>query len=434
VTRDILLALGLVLSTASQLRLAGLPIGPGEVCLVAWIAAMLGGTKELLRSKLTPALARMLLFWAIFSTSLCIGSMTAFAISDIHDPNLFIHDVLAYPLLAAISCLTTVGPGAGRRMQRSAWLLILLSIAFFGIQLAWSWDLIAIPQMDPWYWDRFRGLSENPNQLAMFCAIITFLSLHFAESAVGTGRKLTAFLCTILSAYVGRLTKSDTYGLILITGVLLFLMLKLRSWLLTSERRFTFRAAAAGIIVFALPLLGAVGLVFANLIEIETLDLAKEMAKGTNEETSETANIRLEAWSRAIDRGVESGMLGLGPGPHIEIPAVLVAARQEAAEPLYIEHPQVNGTPNFEAHNTFLDLFTQGGLIAVLSFTWIIATTFRLVHRIQLDALTAMLCGITILCIFHLVIRQPLFWFAIAFAMVAGTETRSLPAAPNRSK
>jgi O-antigen ligase len=127
-------------------------------------------------------------------------------------------------------------------------------------------------------------------------------------------------------------------------------------------------------------------------------------------------------------------MLGLGPGPHVEIPDVLVAARQEAAEPLYIEHPQVNGTPNFEAHNTFLDLFTQGGLIAVLSFIWLIATTFRLVHRIQLDALTVMLCGITILCMFHLVIRQPLFWFAIAFAMVAGAETRSLAVAPNRSK
>ncbi|MEO8317452.1 MAG: O-antigen ligase family protein [Bradyrhizobium sp.] len=432
--RDVLLALGLVLSTASQLRPAGLPIGPGEVCLVIWIAATLGGTRELLRSKLTAALARMLLFWAFFITSLCIGSMTAFAISDIHDPNLFIHDVLAYPLLAAISWLTTVESNAGVRLQRSAWLLILLSIAVFGIQLAWSWDFIAIPPMDPWYWDRFRGFSENPNQLAMFCAIITFLSLHFAESAVGTGRKLTAFLCTILSVYVGRLTKSDTYGLILITGVLLFVMLKLRSWLLTPERKFTFRAAAAGTIVFALPLIGAVGLVFANLIEIETLDLAKEMAKGTNEETSETANIRLDAWSRAIDRGIESGMLGLGPGPHIEIPAVLVAARLEATEPLYIEHPQVNGTPNFEAHNTFLDLFTQGGLIAVLSFTWLIATTFRLIYRIRLDALTVMLCGITILCVFHLVIRQPLFWFAIAFAMVAGTETRSLPDAPNRSK
>ena len=68
-----------------------------------------------------------------------------------------------------------------------------------------------------------------------------------------------------------------------------------------------FRAAAAGTIVFALPLIGAAGLVFANLIEIETLDLAQGMAKGTNEETSETANIRLDAWSRAIDHCPKCG-------------------------------------------------------------------------------------------------------------------------------
>jgi hypothetical protein len=434
VIRDALLALGLVLSTASQLRPTGLPVGPGELCLVTWIALMLGGTRDLLRSKLTPALSRMLVFWALFATSLCIGSMTAFAISDIHDPNLFIHDSLAYPLLAAISLLATADSSAGCRLQRSAWLLVWFSNVFFAIQLAWGWNLISIPEMDPWYWDRFRGLSENPNQLAIFCAISTFLSLHFAEHFPGVRRRLAALLCTILSVYVGRLTKSDTYGLILVAGMLLFLMLKLRTWLLMPGRKLTFRAAAAGLVLVASPIIGATALLFANLVEIETADLAKDMAKGTSEETSETANIRLDAWSRAIDRGIESGMLGLGPGPHIEIPPTLVAARQDAVEPKYIEHPQVNGTPNFEAHNTFLDLFTQGGLIAVLSFGWLIATAFRLVYRVPLDALTAMLCGITILCVFHLVIRHPLFWFAIAFAMVVGTNARDLSPRLTRSK
>ena len=39
---DLLLVLGILLSTASQLRPAGAPIGPGEVCLVIWAALMLG--------------------------------------------------------------------------------------------------------------------------------------------------------------------------------------------------------------------------------------------------------------------------------------------------------------------------------------------------------------------------------------------------------
>ena len=432
--QDASLALGLVLSTASQLRPAGLPIGPGEICLVIWIALVLSGMRDLARSKLTPALSRMLVFWVSFTISLCIGSMTAFVIGDIHDPGLFLHDLFAYPLLAAVSLLSSVEPSAGRRTDRAAWLLILFSIVFFAIQIALGWDLIAAPQIDPWYWDRLRGLSENPNQPAFFCALITFLSLHFAEHAAGVGRKMIAGFCIILSVYVGRLTKSDTFALILVTGILLYAALKLRSWLLMPERRPTFRAAAASAIVVALPIIAAAGLLLANLIEVEAPALALQMAKGTSDETSETANIRIQSWGRAIDRGIDSGMLGLGPGPHIEIPPILVAARRETIEPRHLEHPTVNSTPNFEAHNTFLDLFTQGGLIAILMFTWLIATTFRLVYRARLDALTVMLLSITILSIFHLAIRHPLFWFAIAFALVTGTDARNVSPELIRSK
>jgi hypothetical protein len=40
VAYDVVLALGLLLTTASQLRVPGLPIGPGEVCLAIWILLM----------------------------------------------------------------------------------------------------------------------------------------------------------------------------------------------------------------------------------------------------------------------------------------------------------------------------------------------------------------------------------------------------------
>lgn len=421
---DALLALGLILSIASQLRPAGMPIGPGEACLVVWIALMLSGTRKLLHSRLTPALSRMLVFWGLFSIALCLGTMTAYATGDIHDPDLFIHDAMAYPLLAAVSFLSTVEPRVGCRIHRAAWFLILFSIVFYGVQLASGWDLIAIPQTDPWYWDRFRGLSDNPNQLAIFCAVLTFLPLHFVEYTAGIGGKAVAILCTALSIYVGRLTKSDTFGLVLVTGFALFAALKLRSWLLTPRRRPTFRAAAAGVIVVMLPVIIATGLLFANLIEVEARDLAEDMAKGTSQETAQTANIRFHSWSRAIDRGIESGMLGLGPGPHLEIPPALVAARRDTIEPKYVEHPHANTAPNFEAHNTFLDLFTQGGLIAVLSFTGLITTTWLLTYLVRLEALTVMLWGIILLCVFHLIIRHPVIWFAIAFALVAANEAR----------
>lgn len=432
--RDTFLALGLLLSTASQLRPAGLPIGPGEACLVIWVGLMLGEMRTLLRSKMTPALSRMLVFWVFFTISLCLGSATAFAISDIHDPNLFIHDILAYAILFAVSLLCTVGPDAGCHIHRAAWLLTLFSTIFLGVQLLCAWGLVTIPRADPWYWERFRGLSDNPNQLAIFCAVTTFLSVHFIEHVGGLGRKTIAALCATFSIYVGRLTKSDTYALILITGILLYAVLKLRSSLVMPRQNASLRRATAGIAIVSLPIIAAAAFLFANLVETETFSLMMKMAKGTRQETSETANIRLDAWSRAINRGIDSGMLGLGPGPHIEIPAVLVAARRETAEPKYIEHPQVNGTPNFEAHNTFLDLFTQGGLIATLSFTWLIATAFQSAYRKNLDALTVVVWSIIVLSMFHLIIRQPLFWFAIAFALMAGADSRASPLLFGRSE
>jgi O-antigen ligase len=79
----------------------------------------------------------------------------------------------------------------------------------------------------------------------------------------------------------------------------------------------------------------------------------------------------------------------------------------------------VNGTPNFEAHNTLLDILTQGGLMAVLSLVWLVAGAFLLTYRTRLDGLTVLLCGLTIFSIFHLIVRHPSFWFAIAICLVA---------------
>jgi O-antigen ligase len=79
----------------------------------------------------------------------------------------------------------------------------------------------------------------------------------------------------------------------------------------------------------------------------------------------------------------------------------------------------VNGTPNFEAHNTLLDILTQGGLLAVVSLVWLVGATFLLTYRTRLDGLTVLLCGLTIFSIFHLIVRHPAFWFAIAICLVA---------------
>jgi hypothetical protein len=428
--RDLLLVLGILLSTASQLRPASAPIGPGEVCLVIWIALMFGRETIQLGAQFTPALSRMLIFWLLFAVAQCLGTLAGFAIGDVHDESLFMHDVMAYPLLATISMLCVVGPDAGSRLHRVAWFLVTLGSATLAMQVAQAWNLISVGSIDPWYWDRMRGWSGNPNQLAFLCAMLGLISLHLVDVAASALVRIAAIATVILPIYVGRLTKSDTFVLILVAAGPIFIALKLRSWLF-NQPTFNVRSASAWIAIIALPLLLVSAIPFVYSVDAEAL--AQDLTKGDKRDTEDTAKVRFQAWQQAIDRGLESGMLGLGPGPHLPIPASILAGRQGySGDPKDIEHPKSNGTMNFEAHNTLLDIFTQGGLLAVLSLVWLVGATLLLTFRARLDGLTTLLCGLTIFNIFHLFLRHPIFWLAIAMCLVA-VESRKLSLTRARS-
>jgi len=431
--RDFLLVVGILLSTGSQLRPAGVPVGPGEICFIIWIALMLGREVARQGPPLTAALSRLLIFWLLFATAQSIGTLTGYAIADVHDTSLFIHDAIAYPLLAIISLLSVAGSDSPARLHRVAWFLVTLGSAFLALQVFQRWGVVSIASIDPWFWDRFRGLSENPNQLAILCAVLGLLCLHLADVAANAPARIVAVGAAVLPIYVGRLTKSDTFGLVLVVAGPIFVALKVRSWLWSHSARPTARSAFAWIAILALPLALVSAAPFGYSLKTGAEALALDMAKGSEEDTENTAQLRLENWRLAFDRGVESAMLGLGPGPHLPIPRSILAGRDDpTGEPKYLAHPQDNGTPNFEAHNTLLDIFTQGGLLAVLALAWLVGAAFLLTCRARLDGLTTLLCGLILFTIFHLIVRHPAFWLAISMCLVA-PESRKVSLIPARS-
>jgi O-antigen ligase len=423
---DILLALGLLLSTASQLRPTGAPVGPGELCLMAWVGLMLAREANRLGPPLTPALSKLLVFWLVFGAALSIGTLTGYIIGDVHDSGLFLHDAMAYPLLALVCCLSVAEPGAGARMYRVAWLFVGFGTTSLVLQLA-SASGLGVAHIDPWYWDRFRGWSANPLQLALLCVVLALTALHLADVAVRPGGRITAIACAVLAVYVGRLTKSDSFTLALVAAGPIFIALKLRGWMQSFGRRLPLRAAAAFIILFGAPLMLISALPLGSRLSSDATDLARQLAKDNGRQVSDEANLRFQIWQQAIDRGIGAGFLGLGPGPHLEIPPLLVAARATEIEPDHVDHPPANGVPDFEAHNTFLDLFTQGGLIAVLCFVALMAAAFLNTYRAASAGLTTLLCGLAIFSIPNLIIRHPIVWFAIAMCLVTG-RARGAPA------
>lgn len=416
---DVLLALGLLLSVASQLRINGLPLGPGELCLAGWIA-FTGLRLTCTPGASGPALPRMLIFWTAFALAQSLGTLTALAIGDSHDPKWFLHDALAYPLMAALGCLAVAGADAPVRLYRTAWIVLALANLFLAPQLAAAIDLVDLPLIKPWFGDRFRGWSNNPNQLGITCTMLVLIALHLADAAAGTARRLTALAGSVLPLWIGRLTKQDTFIFALAAALPLFAMLKLRTWLIMPTGRATGRSSVAVLMLAAGPLLIASLLPLAIASSADLSTLGRGMMKNGGAAAAQETDLRLELWKQAIRRGIESGMLGLGPGPHLAIPPELVAARM--AEPGLDtgDHPEPNGMPNFEAHNTLLDLFAQGGLLAAALFLWLGATAFATAYRARRAGLVGMLCGLGICAATGLIVRHPIFWFAIALCLATG--------------
>ncbi|MBR0695040.1 O-antigen ligase [Bradyrhizobium lablabi] len=348
-------------------------------------------------------------FWVCFVFILSVGGFLALLRPEIVDPSLVVHDIFAYLLVAALSCLIVATMKSEGTLRQALWFVIALWNAAVVVQLALGWGFIGMSSIDPWYWDRFRGWSENPNQLALYCAILVPLSVHLAISARGFGRLAAAFSC-IATFFVGRLTKSDTFLISMSLSIPLFIGLRLRNWLTSPEHRVSLRFAAAALFVAAIVPLSLSLIPYGAATADDAEGLAASMLKDRGGEASKaTANQRLNLWQDALQIGFESGSLGLGPGPHLERPTGVTD----------------KGTPlPLEAHSTPLDVYTQGGLLGVLAVFALLGGTFALLLRARLDALAVLVVALAIFSLSHFILRHPTVWFALAVGLVLGSDRR----------
>lgn len=400
---DLLLALALVLASATQLRLADLPLGAGELCIVLWIGLSIGHLILKGINAQTGALLGLLGFWGTFAFALSVGALIGFmlepqvAISDAY------HDASAYLLMAIMTCSAVAMRDANTHMRRTAWLYILFSSVSLLVQIAAGWDAIQLPSVEPWYFDRFRGWSANPNQLALNCCIMTLLALHLAANSAGYMRAL-GLLGAVAPLVAGRLSKSDTFISVMILCSLVLLVLWFRRWLISPKSPFSLRyTLALLVVIFALPLAASLepfAGAEAGVVEQFAIGLTKDQGGEASERTVE---LRLYLWKQAATVGIESGWLGLGPGPHLEPPEGMTGGHIEDLP--------------YEAHSTPLDVFLQGGILAVAALFALLVSAIVLAYRASLDVLTALIIAITIFSTAHFVIRHPAVWFALALCV-----------------
>lgn len=411
--RDPILALGIVMSYATQLVIPGLPIGYAELFLSIWIMLSAGRILAGGPVEVSAALTQFAGFWLLFAFTLAVGALVGYLTTVLVLAPL-LHDTLAYMLLAGITMLTVAEPDAGRRLRGVGWWVVAFANAGFVWQVGLAWGWVHQSGVDPWYWDRFCGWSDNPNQLALYCAIFGPLALHLAMTTGNRWARLLG-LCSIIPVfYVGRLTKSDTYLYATILACLIFIGLRLRILFAVGGKALGLsRQIAILVALGCLPL--AVSMAPYALTQVSYAeDFAKSLTKDKGgEATTETAELRLYLWTEAFDKGVAAGSMGLGPGPHLERPPI--------TDLQFLPRP-------FEAHSTILDLYTQGGLISVFALVAIVCVAFRNAWRAKQDALLVLLASIAVFAIPHLIIRHPIVWFSLAICLVVGTG-RTMPTA-----
>ncbi|TPO08151.1 polymerase [Mesorhizobium sp. B1-1-5] len=415
--RDVLLAGGVAMAYASQLEIPGAPFGISELLLAVWILISIGRVLAGGRLEATPALSIFAAFWGIMAFALGLGLIVGM-LTSVQYMDAPVHDMIAYLLLAFVTCLLAADPQADRHLRRTAWWVIVIANACFVFQLALGFGLLHQSGVNPWFWDRFTGWSDNPNQLALYCALFGPLALYLSMTTSNMVARTFGIVSIVLIIYVGRLTKSDTYLLTIVITGLVFLMLRVRRWVAVGGRVTLGRQISLLLLLALFPLaISATPYVLAETSTVE--NFAKSLTKGEGgEATAETANLRINIWTNALGKGLGSASLGLGPGPHVDRSVVTKE---------FIDLP-------FEAHSTLLDLYTQGGILAVLALLWILGIAAISAWRARLDALVALVLSIGIFGFPHLVIRHPIVWFSITLCLVAGQRKPIAATAGARSR
>jgi O-antigen ligase len=376
-TGPTVLGLAIALITATQLRIPGAPLGLGELLLAGWcVLSLLRGRPEV-DHKLQ---AVWTIYWLICFAALSAGALAAIALEVFNLPGL--RDGLAHALIALMCFAAIRRREPGDMIQRAArTYCVLAGLGYLACLALATAGRGAFGPVDMWYGLRFRGLAENPNQLALTALPIPFLAYEAAQREHARARRFLYFGAAGAGVIVGVASLSNALmlawsvgGVLLLPGVI--------GWL----RRVSLRATWGLVRQVALPLVllgSAFGAAYAYRGTIHAAGQAAYDAGGEGDD-------RMARWQNGLEAINRSPLVGLGPGSF-----------SGPTAPFQGE----------EAHNTAIDWMMSTGIVGLLSLLGIIglAAWRSRSSALRLSLIAALLAFAT----FHLTLRQPAFWMLI---------------------
>ena len=377
------IAIGIALTTASQLRPGSIPVGIGEGMLVTWMLALLLKISITKRHLITPMTRGLLLFWSVIFLCLAWGFWNALSI-DFASPE-FLHDLLAYIFVFLFGIALTISISSEAEMEK----IVILLISFSAFTLLGILLIPAIfPFFSPWeYGVRFKGWAQNPNQLGLLLSGFPFFALHFLIKSTNIQQRIF-YTSIIFSVFiVGMRTESDSLFLGWFLGLLFIGFWGIYKLLINfiskrndvSTVRFAKKQALILLIIIVVllmvvPLYGKVSIIIGELYN-----------------KNSQGSLRFTLWSNGITAMLHSPLFGLGPGPH--------------------SGKTLDSLGTKETHNTFIELATASGIIGLIALISLLIWIGFRAWRHGLIVMNAAFISLIGHSLFHYVLRHPIFWF-----------------------
>jgi len=391
------LIVALILTTATQLRVAGLPVGPGEVMLLLWIlhAGLRSVTQAGEPDDTLPLIRPLAWFWLVNWVLLIVGLYFGYR-RGILGVSKSMHDVPALVLMTAFSMVVARQAEMCRSTRPMKLAVAGVMVTALGIVAA---AYLAPGQEQPvvfWLGTRLRGWAENPNQMAQLVIPVPFLALFLVARARSSREQFAWLLAGAVAVGFGILIKADAITVAWVVAAGCAGPVYIWRW----ARRAGATRSAALFYRFAVPTVLVILLV---VVAVALRDPALRELQAISSRGGQGA-VRLVLWMNGINAIGESPWVGFGPGAHSGL---------------------LGPFEGKETHNTIIDWGTSTGLPGMTLFLLLILGLFRQVWRCGSAAVFAAFVALFIFMQLHYSMRQPLFWFwALMLAGTAGRPVR----------
>ena len=374
----VLLGMGILLTSATQLRLPGLPIGPGELILTLSLV-LLGFL--MLRSGPAPVHAiagPWMWFWLAtafaMSAGWIVGTLSAESVPSSG------RDGAAYGFSAAMVALLVAGPRPDRTIKVALVTLLTATPLVLGALFLLALGGRDLGPVNVWYEGvRFRAWAANPNQLALLLAPQPWLAVAIG----GRGwRRLLLIAGLAVVLVLGIATGSDALAASWAFGGVVWFVAAVTATI--TRRRDSIRSAGLARVVLPMCLL------FVAVAEGgAVVDWVAERGSQTYVLAGQGPD-RLARWRFGLEAVAQSPIVGFGPGSFAGNRSAFAAE---------------------EAHSTPIDWATSTGLVGLLTLGLLIGwIAVRVVRRRQVWPILALLSVLSFMSL-HYVLRHPAAWF-----------------------